>query len=205
MSRILHIDSSYSGSYSASRLLSAEFINAWKRRHPEDTILYRDLVNQPIPYINETWIQAMNLQPSEYAPEQKQAMKESEMILTEFLSADRYVFALPMYGFTVPAVFKAYIEHLIRPGRTYTIDDRGLIGLVESGKKMLILTSRGADYSSGTEFANFDFHEPYLRTIFGSFGIKNIEFIYANNLALDNREKSISATKEAIHSKIQVW
>jgi FMN-dependent NADH-azoreductase len=205
MSYLLHLDSSYGGTHSTSRLLSQEFITVWKEHHPEDSIVYRDLVKQPVPYINETWVTAMDLQTNEYNIEQKEVMKESEAILAEFLSASRYIFALPMYGFTVPAAFKAYVEHLIRPGRTYTIDDNGLRGLVKEGKKMLIITSRGADYSPNSKFANFDFHEPYLRTIFGSFGIKDIEFVYANNLAFGNRQQSIDEAKESIRQIIKHW
>lgn len=205
MLRVLHIDSSYSGSYSASKLLSVEFTNIWKQIHPSSTILYRDLAKQPVPYINETWVRAMDLQPEEYNEEQIQAMQESERILTEFLAVDRYVFSLPMYGFTVPAVFKAYIEHLIRPGRTYTIDDSGLQGLLNPGKKMLVLTSRGADYSPNSQMASFDFHEPYIRTIFGSFGIQDIQFVYAHNLAFGQREESIAAAKESVRQIVKIW
>ncbi len=205
MSHVLHIDSSYSGSRSASRLLCQEFMSAWKERYPEDSIRYRDLALQPVPYINEKWVTAMDLLPNDYTLEQREAMKESENILAQFLEADRYVFGIPMYGFNVPAVFKAYIEHLIRPGRTYTIDDSGLRGLVGQGKKMLIITSRGGDYSSNSPFAAFDFHEPYLRTIFGSFGIADIKFIYANNLTLGDREQSISNAKKSIRQIIQHW
>jgi FMN-dependent NADH-azoreductase len=205
MSFVLHIDSSYSGANSASRLLSQEFVTTWQQHHRDRAIKYRDLALQPVPYIDATWVTAMDLQPREYNPAQQQAMEESEKILEEFLAAERYIFALPMYGFTVPAVFKTYIEHLIRPGRTYGIDENGLRGLVEPGKKMLVITSRGADYSQNSDFASFDFHEPYLRTIFGSFGIKEIEFIYANNLALGNREKSITEAKESIHSLAKRW
>ena len=205
MPHVLYIDSSYSGAYSTSRLLSQEFMTAWSKLHPDSIIMYRDLIKQPVPYIDETWVKAMDLLPNQYSLEQQQAMKESEMILEQFLSADCYLFAVPMYGFTVPGAFKVYIEHLIRPGRTYTIDENGLRGLVEPTKKMLVITSRGADYSKNSEFASFDFHEPYLRTIFGSFGINNIEFVYVNNLALGDREKSISHAKESILQIAQYW
>jgi FMN-dependent NADH-azoreductase len=110
-----------------------------------------------------------------------------------------------LYGFTVPAAFKAYVEHLIRPGRTYTIDEQGLRGLVAPGKKMLVITSRGGEYARNSALANFDFHEPYLRTIFGSFGIEDIEFVYANNLVLGDRDSSIAAAKVAIHSLAKLW
>jgi FMN-dependent NADH-azoreductase len=205
MSFTLHIDSSYSGAHSASKLLSQEFITTWQHYHPDRPITSRDLALQPVPYINETWVTAMDLHPSKYSPEQERAMQASEAIFQEFLAADRYIFALPMYGFNVPAVFKAYIEHLIRPGRSYIIDEQGLRGLLEPGKKMLIITSRGGEYNQSSGLANFDFHEPYLRTIFGSFGIEDIEFIYANNLVLGDREKSISMAKESIHSLAKVW
>lgn len=36
MRRILHIDASYSSQSSVSRILSQEFITAWKMFHPED-------------------------------------------------------------------------------------------------------------------------------------------------------------------------
>ncbi|PSB53053.1 FMN-dependent NADH-azoreductase [Chamaesiphon polymorphus] len=205
MSFILQIDSSYSGSDSASRLLAREFVTAWKQHHPDCQIAYRDLALQPVPYVDRTWVSAMNLSPDRYNLAQQQTMQASEPIVSEFLAADGYIFALPMYGFTVPAAFKAYLEHLIRPGRTYTIDEHGLRGIVPPGKKMLVITSRGAEYNQNSPLANFDFHEPYLRTIFGSFGIENIEFIYANNLELGDRDKSIAAAKTEIHALARTW
>jgi FMN-dependent NADH-azoreductase len=147
----------------------------------------------------------MNLPPDCYNPAQQQAMQLSEPIISEFLAADGYIFALPMYGFTVPAAFKAYVEHLIRPGRTYTVDEQGLRGIVAPGKKMLVITSRGAEYTRNSPLADCDFHEPYLRTIFGSFGIENIEFIYANNLEFGDRDRSIADAKSAIHALAKMW
>jgi FMN-dependent NADH-azoreductase len=205
MSFILQIDSSYSGSDSASRLLAREFVTAWKQYHPDCQIAYRDLALQPVPYIDRTWVSAMNLPPDRYNPAQQQAMQASEPIISEFLAADGYIFALPMYGFTVPAAFKAYVEHLIRPGRTYTVDEKGLRGIVPPGKKMLVITSRGAEYTRDLALASFDFHEPYLRTIFGSFGIEDIKFIYANNLEFGDRDKSIAAATTAIHTLAKMW
>jgi FMN-dependent NADH-azoreductase len=205
MSFILQIDSSYSGSNSASRLLSHEFVTAWKQYHPDRQIVYRDLALQPVPAIDSTWVSAMNIPPDRYDAAQARVMASSEPILSEFLAADGYIFALPMYGFTVPAAFKAYIEHLIRPGRTYTVDEQGLRGLVAPGKKMLVITSRGAGYERGSALASFDFHEPYLRTMFGSFGIETIEFVYANNLVLGDRDRSIATAKVVIHDLVKRW
>lgn len=205
MSCILHLDSSYSGDRSVSRLLTRKFITVWKQKSDRDSFIYRDLTQPTVPYINEKWVKVQDILPDNYTKEQQAVMKESEMILEEFLSADRYVFGIPMYGFTVPAIFKAYIEHLIRPGRTYAIENGQLKGLISKEKKMLIFTSRGANYSINSPLATMDYHEPYIRAIFGSFGICDIQFIYANNLVMGDRSQSILAATEALDRLIESW
>lgn len=203
MRRILHIDASYSGGSSVSRVLSQYFMTVWKQFHPEDVISYRDLGHFPVPYINETWIAAIHSLPETHTPEMSEALKVSNPLLEEFLSVDRYVFGVPMYGFTIPATLKAYIEHLIRIGCTYEVDEKGVRGLVH-GKKALFITSRGGNYPPGSPFGE-DHQEPYLRTIFGSFGIRDVQFINASNLVLGDREQSISTVRANLQTLAARW
>jgi len=203
MRRILHIDASYSGGSSVSRVLSQDFITAWKKFHPEDVIFYRDLGHFPVPYINETWIAAIHSPPETHTPEMIEALRVSNPLLEEFLSVDRYVIGAPMYGFTIPATLKAYIEHLIRIGRTYEVNKNGVRGLVH-GKKALFITSRGGNYPPGSPFGE-DHQEPYLRTIFWSFGIRDIQFINASNLILGDREQSISTAQANLQTLAAQW
>ena len=203
MRRILHIDASYSGENSASRVLSQAFIAAWKKFHPEDVILYRDLGNFPVPYINETWIAAIHSPPETHTPAMVEALKVSNPLLEEFLSVDRYVLGVPMYGFTIPATLKAYIEHLIQIGRTYEVNENGVQGLVH-GKKALFITSRGGNYPPGSPFGE-DHQEPYLRTIFWSFGITDVQFVNASNLVLGDRERSISTAQANLQTLATQW
>ena len=203
MRRILHIDASYSGENSASRVLSQAFIIAWKKFHPEDTILYRDLGHSPVPYINETWIAAIHSPPETHTPAMLEALKMSDPLLEEFLSVDGYVLGVPMYGFTIPATLKAYIEHLIRIGRTYEVNENGVQGLVH-GKKALFITSRGGNYPPGSPFGE-DHQEPYLRTIFWSFGITDVQFVNASNLVLGDREQSISTAQANLQTLAAQW
>ncbi|MBD2433302.1 MULTISPECIES: FMN-dependent NADH-azoreductase [Fischerella] len=203
MRRILHIDASYSSENSVSRVLSGAFITAWKKFHPEDVILYRDLGHFPVPYINETWITAVHSPPETHTPEMVEALKVSNPLLEEFLSVDCYVFGIPMYGFTIPATLKAYIEHLIQIGRTYEVNENGVQGLVQ-GKKALFITSRGGNYLPGSPFGE-DHQEPYLRTIFWSFGITDVQFVNASNLVLRDREKSISTAQAHLQTLAAQW
>lgn len=203
MRRILHIDASYSIASSASRVLSQAFIIACQKFHPEDTVLYRDLGRFPVPYINETWIAAIHSPPETHTPEMIEALKVSDPVLEEFLSVDCYVLGVPMYGFTIPATLKAYIEHLIRIGRTYEVNERGVQGLVH-GKKALFITSRGGNYPPGSPFGE-DHQAPYLRTIFWSFGITDVQFVHASDLVLGDREQSISTAQVHLQTLATQW
>lgn len=106
MAHILHIDSSPRGERSYSRKLSYKFITAWKTTYPEDTLTYRDLGHNPVPHVDEPWIAAAFSPPEARTPELNEAIKLSDELVDEFLAADRYVFGVPMYNFSVPSTLK---------------------------------------------------------------------------------------------------
>ncbi|MCC5647245.1 FMN-dependent NADH-azoreductase [Nostoc sp. CHAB 5824] len=205
MVNILHIDSSPRGERSHSRELSKEFVSSWRAAHPEDAIAYRDIGRYPVPHVNEAWIAAAFSPPETHTPELTEALRISDELIDEFLAADRYVFGVPMYNFNIPSTFKAYIDQIVRANRTFAIDAQGLRGLVE-GKKAVIITARGSDFSATSPFAAYDFQEPYLRAIFGFIGITDIQFINANSLNEgDARTQSLSEARAAIKNLITQW
>jgi FMN-dependent NADH-azoreductase len=207
MTNILHIDSSPRGDRSHSRTLSHEFIESWKASHAGDTVTYRDLGHNPVPHVDENWIAAAFSPPQGHTPEVKAAIAISDSLVDEFLAADRYVFGIPMYNFNVPSTFKAYIDQVIRVGRTFAVNENGAFqGLVE-GKKMLVITARGGSFSAGTPAAAYDFQEPFLRTAFGFLGITDITFINVENLASGDqvREQSLTKAKQAIAQSVANW
>jgi FMN-dependent NADH-azoreductase len=207
MANILHIDSSPRGERSISRSLSYEFITSWKDTHPGDIVTYRDLGHNPVPHVDESWIAAAFTPLEARTPQLNQVIQLSDSLIDEFLAADRYVFGVPMYNLNIPSTLKAYIDQIVRVGRTFIIDQNGYKGLVDSTKKVLIITSRGGAFSPGTPFAAYDFQEPYLRAILGFIGLIDITFIHAENLNAgdDAREKSLIAAKEAIAQAVANW
>lgn len=206
MAHILHLDASPRGDRSISRSLTKTFISGWQAVHPEDTVSYRDLGHHPLPNVDEAWIAAAFTPPEQHTPELTEAMRLSNELIDELLAADRYVFGVPMYNLNIPAAFKAYIDQIVRVGRTFAINASGYVGLVE-GKKLLVITSQGGTFRPGTPAAGYNFHEPYLRTIFGFIGITDLTFIYADSLNLGDeaREKSLSEADAAIQAAIANW
>ncbi|MEH1883710.1 FMN-dependent NADH-azoreductase [Nostoc sp.] len=205
MVNILHIDSSPRAERSHSRELSKEFVSAWRAAHPEDAIAYRDLGHHPVPHVDEAWIAAAFSPPETHTPELAEAIRISDELVDEFLAADRYVFGVPMYNFNIPSTFKAYIDQIVRINRTVALNDQGFKGLVE-GKKAVIITARGGDFSPASPAVAYDFQEPYLRTIFGFIGITDIQFINANRLNEgDARTQSLAEARAAIQDAIAQW
>jgi FMN-dependent NADH-azoreductase len=200
---ILHIDSSPRSDRSYSRNLAREFSDKLQF-HLEPTITYRDLALNPVPYIDNTWVTAKFTSPEQYTPELIDAIALSDELIDEFLAADRYVISVPMYNLSIPAGFKSYIDHIVRPKRTFAVDESGYKGLV-TGKKMLVVTARGSDFRPGTPLASLDFQEPYLRAIFNFIGITDIQFINANGLNSGWREQSLAEAREAIKTLAATW
>lgn len=203
MSHILHLDSSPRGSRSTSRALTKEFVTSWLQRHPGDRVTYRDVGQYPVSPIDEAWIAASFSKSEDLAPNLIDALRISDELIDELWVADRYVFGVPMYNFSVPANFKAYIDQIVRVNRTFTQDWRGLV----TNKKILIITTRGGSYSNDASSKQLDFQEPYLRTVFGFIEVTDITFIHAENLTMGDeaRARSLTTAQTAIQSLTATW
>lgn len=206
MAHLLHIDSSPRGDRSISRQLTHDFVQQWQSKHPDDTVAYRDLGHNPPPFVTEEWIAASFSDPSTHTPELAAAIRLSNDLIDEFLAADYYVLGVPMYNFGVPAAFKAYIDQIVRVGRTFTIDEQGYKGLVH-GKKLLAIVSHGGVYREGSPAHAYDMQVPYLKLIFGFIGITDTAIVAADNLmgGDEARAESLAEAKAAMQTVITQW
>lgn len=202
MTHILHLDSSPRGERSISRALTNQFIDLWKQIHSNNAITYRDLGRHPVPPIDEAWIAAAFSPPDQLTPVLEAALMISDELIDELLRANLYVFGIPMYNYSIPANFKAYIDQIVRVRRTFIIGADGYEGLLND-KKAVVITTRGGSYAGEP----LDFQEPYLRAVFDFIGITDVRFIHAENLAMgsDERQYSIAAAHKAIHHVITTW
>ena len=181
MPTLLHIDASPRGDRSVSRRLTHEFATAWKQARPQGKIIYRDLGHNPVPFVTETTIAAAFTPPDALSPELGAALAISNELIAELETASEYVLGVPMHNFSVPAVFKAYIDQIVRVGRTFAVDESGYKGLLQD-KKATVITCSGGAYRSGTPFAPYNYQEPWLRTILGFIGVTDVEVVVADGL-----------------------
>lgn len=185
MAHLLHIDSSPRDQRSRSRRFTREFVAAWKQTHPADTVTYRDIGRNPVPHIDEPWIAAAYTPPEQRTPDLWEAIRISDQLVDELLAADLYVIGVPMYNFSIPSTLKAYIDQIVRIGRTFEFAPEQAENPYQPlvlGKKMVIITARGASgYGSGERYEKLNYQDPYLQTIFGFLGITDINFVHVEN------------------------
>jgi FMN-dependent NADH-azoreductase len=201
MSKVLVITASPRGERSVSRSLSSFFAQLWAQHHGQDTVLLRDIGHHPVPHVTEPWVTGAFAPADAQTPESKTAIAVSDQLVEEFLSCDRFVVGVPMYNFNIPSTFKAYIDQIVRAGKTYAVGPNGYEGLVK-GKKALFIVSSGGSYALGTPASAYNFQEPYLRAIFGFIGVTDVQFVTADSLnqgedaAKVSREKAENRLKE---------
>jgi FMN-dependent NADH-azoreductase len=199
MTQILHVDSSARGASSHSRTMSAELVGALKSAHPDATVAYRDLHQMNIPFVTETEVFAYYTAPDQRTPDQKAAIQISDTLVDELLASDVLVFGVPMYNFSVPAAFKAYIDQVFRVGRTFSPSYEGLV----KGKKAFIVTARGGGgYGPGEQREQANFEDPYLKTALGFIGITDVTFLHVNNTASGDEivQASLTGVRDQIKS-----
>lgn len=195
MSRILVIESSARQQGSVSRQLTEQFIAQWHQAHPADQVQVRDLASEPVPHLDADLLGGWMKPAEQQSAAELQAAQRSDLLTEELLAADVLVLAAPMYNFAIPSTLKAWLDHVLRAGKTFKYTETGPQGLL-TGKRAFVLTARGGIYAGGS----LDHQEPYLRQALGFIGIHQVEFVHAEglNLGADSMEKGLSKAQEQL-------
>jgi FMN-dependent NADH-azoreductase len=188
MTCLLHLDASArpgrAGIHphgSLTRRLGRAFTDGWRTTRPSDRVVHRDLGADPPGFIDGHWVQAAFA--SEQAPWMAGVLAESEVLITELLAADVLVIGAPLYNFGMPAALKAWVDNVVRIGRTFDFDpgqpESPYVPLLrDRHREAVILSARGGHgFGPGGELAHMNHLEPALRTILGFIGIGTVHAI----------------------------
>jgi FMN-dependent NADH-azoreductase len=188
--KILQIKSSvFNGSGQSSRL-AEEFVALLREQHPEARLIQRDLVADPVPHLDGARAGAFFAKPEERSAEQRAVIAYSDTLIDELRRADVLVLGLPMYNFGVPSQLKAWFDHIARAGVTFKYTEKGAVGLL-TGKKAYVFATRGGIYG------DHDAQTQFVRQFLGFLGITDVEFVYAEGLAIspESRNNSLAAAE----------
>jgi FMN-dependent NADH-azoreductase len=164
---------------SVSNSLTQKFAAEWQQKNPGGKVISRNLFTQPTPYVSEAWIYAAYTPVAHRSPEQKQALAVSDEYIEELIEADTIIIGAPMHNFLISSPLKAWIDQIVRAGRTFSVGEGGYKGLLDSKKKVIVASARGGDYTG--DYAFLDQQTPYLKLILGFIGLTDVQFAVANN------------------------
>jgi FMN-dependent NADH-azoreductase len=191
MTTLLQVNASIYNSHGQSSRLADQFVATFRLRNPATRIVVRDVAAvEPVPHLNAERFGAFITKPEERSATQHAVVAYSDTLIDELKQADVIVFGLPMYNFGVPSQLKAYFDHIARAGVTFKYTDKGPVGLL-TGKKVYVFAARGGLYA-GTPL---DTQTSYVRDFLRFLGMTDVEFVYAEGLAISPQSKETGLAK----------
>ena len=190
MTILLQLNTSLFSHGGQSSQLADAFVAAWQKKHADGRVVKRDLTAEPVPHLDAERFSAFLAKPEDRTPAQQAAVAYSDQLIAELREADVIVLGLPMYNFGVPSVLKAYFDHIARAGVTFRYTEKGPIGLL-TGKEVYVLAARGGLYAGTPK----DTQTAYVRNFLGFLGMTDVEFVYAEGLAMGEESKTAALGK----------
>lgn len=187
MKQLLHINSSLWGNESRSSQLAEDVVAQLTEQLREVEVIKRDLSADPIPHLSAEAYDAFSVPVEKRSLPQQQALALSDKLIHELRTSDVIVLAAPMYNYGVSSALKAWIDHVARVNETFAYGERGMEGLL-AGRKVVVVSTRGGKHAG----APTDSQTPLLKQVFGTMGITDIEFIYAEAMAFGEEAAAAS-------------
>ncbi len=196
---ILQINSSARRDASHSTRLASRVVERLRETTPESTLTVRDLNNAPHPVLDEAALGALFTPAGQRTLVQAARVALDDALIAEIQAADVVVLGVPMYNFGVPAQLKNWIDAISRAGVTFRYTEKGPEGLLK-GKKVYVALTRGGQYRNTPS----DTQVPYLKTIFTFLGLTDVQFVYAEGLAMgaDAERNGIASAHEQIEEAL---
>ena len=202
MKTLLQLNTSLFSNQGQSSRLADAFVAEWKAFNPQGAVIARDLATDTVPHLTAERFQAFLAKPEARTLAQQKVVNESDALIAELQQADTIVLGLPMYNFGIPSTLKAYFDHVARAGVTFRYTDKGPVGLL-TGKKAYVFAARGGMYQGTPR----DTQSPYVRDFLAFLGITDVEFIYAEGLAMGetSRDAALSKARSRIEGLLPAY
>jgi FMN-dependent NADH-azoreductase len=172
MKKILNIVSSAKGNNSFSVKLSNAIIDKLLAAYPDSQVKTHDLTANPLPHLHESQLTAFFTPVEQRTDSHKELVSYSDQAIQDLKEADFVVIGVPLYNFNIPSSLKAWVDHVVRAGITFSYADGAPKGLV-TNKKVYLAMASGGVYSDGP-MKPYDFAEPFLRFILSFIGLNDI-------------------------------
>ncbi|PDT80258.1 NAD(P)H-dependent oxidoreductase [Sinorhizobium sp. BJ1] len=181
MTSLLYVECSPRKQRSASIEVSQSFLDAYQEKHPGSTVQQMNLWNTDLPEFDEEAMAAKytGLSGGVRTCSQEAAWDRIKQLAQPFSAADKILFAVPLWNFSIPYKLKHLIDLISQKDVLFNFDENGFTGRL-TGKKAAVIYARGLDYfssSTATPQAGYDFQRPYMEMWLNFIGISDISTI----------------------------
>lgn len=196
---ILQLNSSARREASQSSRLAGRIVQRLLDAAPHARVVVRDLGNDPHPVLDEAALGALFTPAAERTAEQAARVALDDALIEQVKRADVIVLGVPMYNFGVPVQLKNWIDAISRAGVTFRYTEKGPEGLLQ-GKKVYVALARGGLYRDTPA----DTQVPYLGMALGFLGMTDVQFVYAEGLAMgeEAERRGIASAWEQIEEVV---
>lgn len=193
--KILQINASARSAGANSTRLADAVTARLLAQFPDAIVELRDLASEPHPVLDEPALTALFTPAEQRSPEQAARVALDDALIAQVQAVDTLVLGVPMYNFGVPVQLKTWIDAIARAGVTFRYTANGPEGLLK-GKKVYVALARGGLYRDTPA----DSQVPYLKSVLAFLGMTDVEFIYAEGLAMG----ADSASKAFVEAEARI-
>ncbi len=158
---LFRLDASIRTEGSVSRAIADIVEESWRQDNPDETVTRRHLGLEPVPATS--WalsVFADRAHPENQSEEQAEAVALAASLADELLSAEAYLFAVPLYNFGVSQHFKTWVDLVLTDPRIATSAGQPL-----RGRPAVLVVVRGGAYGEGTPREGWDHASGWMRRI----------------------------------------
>lgn len=205
MALLLYIQASPRIDRSVSIAVANAFVQSYMQTHPKDRIRTINLFKAQIPAFDGPTLQAKYdiLHGRSKEPAAVMAWGRVEKTIEIFKSADRYLFAVPMWNFGIPYRLKHYLDVIIQPGYTFAVSQAGYKGLV-TGRPAVLVYARGGSYQKGSPTEAYDLQTRYLELALRFIGIDQIQSLIVEPTLAGGPDTARQAQQQAMEKARQI-
>jgi FMN-dependent NADH-azoreductase len=172
MSRLLFLQASPRKERSRSAAVARAFVDACAASRPGLDVVEKNLFDAELPPFDGHALQVKYniLHSRSHTPRELRAWRAVENLIDEFAGFDLYVFAVPMWNFSIPYRLKHYIDLICQPGYAFEVQPDGAYQGLFQGKAAAIY-SRGGAYPATDPLGEMNHQSPYLDFILQFMGL----------------------------------
>lgn len=202
MKKLLYISvNSKPEDLSTSKTVGREFVNRFLAKNSDYELEELDLYNEDIPEINYKIFQnrAEPVSGADYdalSECDKKSVDRINFLCNQFLNADTYVIATPMWSLSFPSRLKTYLDCIIINDRVIKVSPEEVVGLLDDkNRNMIYIQSSGGVYPKllGGKVNHGVY---YFKDIFKFLGVNKFEKILVEGIDMPDIGKD-NAIKKA--------